>query len=139
LAIANYLGWFERLSKYEQDLILLQWTIYRKILPGSKCYWYHVPFDGSCFCEDEDSIQTIRTHLLCTAGMQTVMGVRKHQMNTIRNAATCTAIMPMSANHGKPSHATMKADDPRAAPLQHHMEYLLELGRVVPIGKTLWT
>ncbi len=24
----------------------------------------------------------------------------------------------------------MKADDPRAAPLQHHMEYLLELGEV---------
>ena len=41
-----------------------------------------------------------------------------------------TTIMPFSGNHGKPSHAEMKADDPHATPLQHHMEYLLELGEV---------
>ena len=127
LAIANYLAWFEHMSKYQQDSILLQWMIYRKVLPGSNnCYWYHVPFDGLCFDDDEDSIQTIRSHLLCTAGIQTVMGIGKHRTKTIHNASTSTAIMPFSASHGKPSHAEMKIDNPRAIPLvQHHMEYLL--------------
>ena len=51
-------------------------------------------------------------------------------MKQICNASTTSTIMPFSGNHGKPSHATMRADDPRAAPLKHHMEYLLELGEV---------
>ena len=89
-AIASYLAWFERRSKYEQDSIVLQWVVYRKILPGSKYYWYHVLFDGSCFDDNEDSIQTICTHLICTAGMQTVMGIGYCRMKTIRNAATST-------------------------------------------------
>ena len=130
-AIASYLAWFERRSKYEQDAIVLQWVIYKKILPGSNMNWYHVPFDGSCYDDDDDEdLQQIRNHLLCTAGIQAVMGIGYRRMKTIRNAATFTTIMPFSGNHGKPSHAEMKADDPRAAPLKHHMEYLLNLGEV---------
>ena len=51
-------------------------------------------------------------------------------MKSIRNTSTASTIMPLSGNHGKPSHAEMKADDPRTTPLLHHMEYLLKLGEV---------
>jgi hypothetical protein len=134
IAIANYLAWFERRSRYKQDLILLQWVIYRKTIPGAKNYFfYHVPFDGSSFADDSEggeSIKEICAHRLCTAGIQTVMGIGYRRMKRICEASTCTTIMPLSGNLGTPSHATMKANDPRAAPLQHHMEYLLELGEV---------
>ncbi len=96
-------------------------------------FFYHVPFDGSSFTGDdeEESVKaTLCTHRLCTAGMQTLMGIGYRRLKRIRQASTTSTIMPLSGNHGKPSHATMKADDPRAAPLQHHMEYLLELGEV---------
>jgi hypothetical protein len=131
VAVANYLAWFEQRSKYEQDSIILQWVIYRKTIPGAKYFFYHVPFDGACFDVDErDSVEALRTHLLCTAGLQTVMGIGYRRMGSIRNASTKSTVMPVSGNSGKPSHAKMKADDPRAAPLKHHMEYLVELGEV---------
>ncbi len=38
-AVANYLAWFEQRSKYKQDSIVLQWVIYRKIIPGAKNYF----------------------------------------------------------------------------------------------------
>ena len=49
-ALVSYLVLFELKSKYEQDLIILQWVIYWFNIPGLNGQWmdgYHVPFDGS--------------------------------------------------------------------------------------------
>ncbi len=77
LAIANYLAWFENCSRYKQDLIILQWVIYRKRKSGAKYYYFnHIPLDGSCFADDKgESIKALHTHLFCTAGLQIVMGI----------------------------------------------------------------
>ena len=51
-ALVSYLVLFEQKSKYEQDLIILLWVIYRFKIPdfnGRSIDGYHVPFDGSCF------------------------------------------------------------------------------------------
>ena len=58
---------FERKSKYEQDLIILLWVIYRFKIPdfnGRSIDGYHVPFDGSCFDGKEWLTDKICTHSL---------------------------------------------------------------------------
>ncbi len=55
--------------------------IYRKRKSGAKnSYFYHAPFNGSCFADDKgegegDLVKLLHTHLFCTAGLLTVMGI----------------------------------------------------------------
>jgi hypothetical protein len=120
-AVASYLVWLERRSKYEQDNIILQWVIYGQA-PGGRHslstshhrrreHGYHVPFDGSLFDDDGESLERIRFHHFCSLGLQFVMGIGKFRMNTIQQIAKTTSMMPLSRRHGKPSHSEMKVDD----------------------------
>ena len=49
-------------------------------------------------------------------------------MKAIRETAMTTVMIPSSRS--KPSHAQMKVDDPRLAPLLAHLDLLLNLGEV---------
>ena len=120
-AVASYLVWFERRSKNEQDKIILQWMIYGHV-PGGRHslstsqhsrreYGYHVPFDGSLFDDDGESLERIRSHHFYSLGLQFVMGIGKFRMNTIQQIAKTTSMMHLSRRHGKPSHSEMKVDD----------------------------
>ena len=130
-ALVSYLVLFERKSKYEQDSIILQWVIYRFKITGPSSWpidGYHVPFDGSCFDGKEWLTDQIRTHYLCIRGLQSVMGLGRYQWRMIGQVSKSTAIMPQ--RYSRMSNAAMKADDPRSAPLKHHLDDLLELGEV---------
>jgi hypothetical protein len=130
-ALVSYLVLFERKSKYEQDSIILQWVIYRFKIPGfngRSMDSYHVPFNGSCLDGKEWLTNKIRTHYMCTRGLQSVMGLGKYQWRMIGQVSKSTAIMPR--RYSRMSNAAMKADDPRLAPLKYHLDYLLELGKV---------
>ena len=54
----------------------------------------------------------ILSHYFCRLGLQSVMGIGRHQSMTIQETAKTTAMIPLSRNAGKPSNAQMKADDP---------------------------
>ena len=133
-SIAKYLVWYERKTKYDQDSIILQWIMYRVSLFGmrERTYWYHVPFDGSCFDDGNnlEVLENIRSHYFCTGGIQLVMGIGKRRFKNIRDASQFTAILPFSRSHGMISNSAIKGNDPRAAPLKYHFEYLLNLGEV---------
>ena len=75
-----------------------------------------MPFDGASF-DDMESLVRICAHYFCTLGMQFVMSFGKKRWKMIRDVSMYTATMPFLQNHGKPSHAEIKVDDPRVEPL----------------------
>ena len=103
-AVASYLVSFERKSKREQDNIILQWIIYGRH-PGGRhslctshhkrrAFGYHVPFDGLCLDDDEESLEKICSHHFCELGLQFVMGIGRRQMKTIRATTKTTVVIP---------------------------------------------
>ena len=59
-AIARYLVWFERKTKYDQNLLLMEWYRY-----SSRSGWrYLVPFDGDSI-EDNLVVHSVLEHRLC--------------------------------------------------------------------------
>ncbi len=83
-AVASYLVWFEKKSKHEQDLILMEWYRYARnigvLANKTNCYQVHI--DGDLV--NHRSLQLkITEHKLCQSGMQRVMSVGDNRMRTI--------------------------------------------------------
>ena len=129
---AYYLVWFERKSKYDQDMIIMQWIIYGQSLPRSKSRWFHLPYDGSHVevGNDGEPLMTLRSHFICIRGVQCVMGIGRKRYASIRHVSLQSAILPLSGNHGVTGNNAIKDNDPRLGPLKFHLDYLLSLGEV---------
>ena len=130
--IAYYLVWFERKSKYDQDLIMMQWLIYCQSRARSKSRWFHLPYDGSHVKvgNDGEPLMTLQSHLICIRGMQCVMGIGRKRYASIRRVSLQSAVLPLSGNHGVTGNNAIKDNDPRLGPLKFHLDYLLSLGEV---------
>jgi hypothetical protein len=100
--IAYYFVWFERKSKYDQDLIMMQWLIYCQSRARSKSRWFHLPYDGSHVKvgNDGEPLITLRSHFICIRGMQCVMGIVRKRFASICRVSLQSAILPLSGNHG---------------------------------------
>ena len=82
-AVAGYLVLFEGKLKYDQDYIILEWFRYSTstMREGNtrgpnkgRTNYYQLPYDGN-YVDDDKSLQVLRNHRLCTAGMQAVMSI----------------------------------------------------------------
>ncbi len=84
LAVARYLSWFwRRPSKYEGDMILFEWYKYLSFVKkvgqrNLRFHNYRLPYmdDGS-----EPVPETVRNHLVCTKGLQTILGYGKKKLS----------------------------------------------------------
>jgi hypothetical protein len=127
-AIASYLIFFERKTKSQQDMILLDWILYRISFPANKTRFFHVPFDGDCI-DDSDTIAEMQRHYFCQKGLQTVMDISPTRWARIRQVSSYSSIMPVDARMGN-LNAKMRDDDPRLPALKNSLDYLLGLGEV---------
>jgi len=77
-AVATYLVWFERKSKFEQDSVLMEW--YRYAHSGTeKANFFQLPFDGNSITNLSVK-KSLHCHKLCQSGMQLVMGIGDTRM-----------------------------------------------------------
>ena len=74
MLVVKYLVWFERRSKYNQDLIIFEWINYSIFLKvecvRSNSYWLPFIGDGS-----DDMISQLQNHSICMRGMQLILNV----------------------------------------------------------------
>jgi hypothetical protein len=136
-AIACYLVLFEHKTKYEQDSTVLEWYRYTTSAErgGNNCCpkkgrtnYYHLPYDGN-FINDNDSLQVLQNHRLCTEGMKAVMSLGYDRMKSIQTAAKTTGVMPRHASNEAKGHST-KNNLQLLDSLNGHFNYLLQLGEV---------
>ena len=136
-AVARYLVWFERKTKYDQDGIILEWFRYANAAVRSgtsrarqkgRTNYYHLPFDGN-FVDDEVVLKSLRDHRLCTSGMRLVMSIGYERLRSIQTAARSTGVMPRHGLAGTKSNST-KVTASVLEDLQRHFNYLLQLGEV---------
>jgi hypothetical protein len=125
-AVAQYLVWFERKSKHEQDSILLGWYQYADASPG-KTNQYILPV-ADCIDEEDPIMTTIKKSRICTHGFMEVMNIGKARMRSLR-AVVCrsSVVLEHKLKGKKPSNA-VSDDDEQAKVLKDHFEYLLQLG-----------
>ena len=77
-AVATFLVWFKRKSKFEQDSVLMEW--YRYAHPGTeKANFFQLPFDGNSITNLSVK-KSIHCHKLCQSGMQLVMSIGDTRM-----------------------------------------------------------
>jgi hypothetical protein len=112
-AIAKYLTWFERRTKYEQDSIVFEWVRYvlilkatneqRKGMKNRKVF--RLPFvdDGTDAVEDK-----VRTHLLCKRGLYCLLTFGQTRYVNIRRAAMSSAVLPDHKSIGKKNSNNVK-------------------------------
>ncbi len=67
--------------------------------------YYHLPYDGN-FIDDNDSLQVLQNHRLCTEGMKAVMSIGYDRMESIQTVAKTTGVMPRHASVGAKGHST---------------------------------
>jgi hypothetical protein len=80
-AVAKYLVWFERKSKFEQDSMVMEWYWYAR-LRTEKANFFQLPFDGS-LTTNLSIKKSLHSHKLCQRGMQLVMGIGDTRMRGI--------------------------------------------------------
>ncbi len=80
-AVANYLVWFERKLKFEQDLVVMEWYRYAH-LGTEKATFFQLPLNGS-LTTDLSINKSLQSHKLCQSGMQLVMGIGDTRMQRI--------------------------------------------------------
>ena len=86
-AVARYLSWFWRQpSKYKRNMILFEWYKYSSFMKkvgqrNLRFHNYRLPYmdDGS-----EPVPETVRNHLVCTKGLQTILGYGKKAFKECR-------------------------------------------------------
>jgi hypothetical protein len=86
-AVARYLSWFwRRPSKYERDMILFKWYKYSSFVKkvgqhNLRFHNYQLPYmdNGS-----EPVPETVCNHLVCTKGLQTILGYGKKAFKECR-------------------------------------------------------
>jgi hypothetical protein len=130
-AVASYLVWFEKKSKHEQDLILMEWYRYARNIGvvDNKTNYYQVPFDGELV--NHPSLRSkIIEHKLCQSGMQRVMSVGDTRMRTIRQAAQFGSIPPRHQGKDRVAHNAITKNDPRFKSLKEHFDIMMNLGEV---------
>jgi hypothetical protein len=102
-------------SKYDQDSIILEWFRYSTSAERGgntqgpnkgRMNYYHLPYDGN-HVDDDNSLQVLCNHRLCTAGMQAVMSnIGYDQMQSIQMVAEMTGLIPHHASVGAKGHLT---------------------------------
>ena len=79
-AVAKYLVWFERNSKFEQDLVVMEWYRYAH-LGKEKANFFQLLFKFNGSSITNLSIKkSLHCHKLCQSGMQLVMGIEDTRM-----------------------------------------------------------
>jgi len=130
--VSQYLVWFERKTKYDQDSIIAEWYKYASANRGRKMM-FMLPFkvdsveEGECNASIEN-LPTLAAKTLCTKGIRSVMQIGKKRWEKVASASKLSGVLPRHKSTGKPSPRAI--DDERAAVLKEHFEYLLELGEV---------
>jgi hypothetical protein len=128
-AVANYLVWFERKSKFKQDVVVMEW--YRYTHQGTeKANFFQLPFDGSSTSTNLSFQKLLQSHKLCQSGMQLVMGIGDTRMQRIQQASQVGFIPPQHKGKGKVAHDAIRRNDARLALLKAHFQYMMNLGEV---------
>ncbi len=126
--VALYLVWFERMTKHEQNCILLDWYKYASSGKGLR-HNYMLPYNA-IGVDPNPIMEEMRSHQLCTKGMRKVMNIGKTRLSSAIAAAGTTGVMPLHKLGGRQTNNSIKDDDERGKTLKEHFEYLLSLGDV---------
>ena len=113
-AVARYLSWFwRRPSKYKRDMIIFEWYKYssfvKKDRQGRLSYHnYRLPYmdDGT-----EPVPETLRNHLVCTKGLQAILGYRKKSFLRMSREAMCSSVLPPHKATGKHNYNAIENDE----------------------------
>jgi len=130
--VANYLEWFERKPKLDQDCILVDWYKYAAA-GGGKKNWYMLPFRGESHTggnndSTDANIDFIIGKKVCQLGIQKVMHIGNSRFNYLRTASKTLGVPQPHKSTGKIAHYFIDAE--REKHLKEHFERLLQLGEV---------
>ena len=143
-AVANYLVWFERKSKFKQDVVVMEW--YRYTHQGTeKANFFQLPFDGSSTSTNLSFQKLLQSHKLCQSGMQLVMGIGDTRMQRIQQASQVGFILPQHKGKGKVAHNAFRRNDNQIASvlsqrrgvITHSNKDILIIKRLIKVSLTL--
>jgi len=103
-SVARYLAWISRREKHERDMILFEWyrySSYIRMRGQGRMNYYRLPYidDGT-----EAVPETVRNHLVCTRGIQSIMSYGRTSFGRIAKAAFYSAVLPLHKSTGKANY-----------------------------------
>ncbi len=116
-AVSRYLSWFwRRPSRYERDMILFEWYKYSSFVKksGQGCLRFHnycLPYMDN---GTEPVPETVRKHLVCTKGLQTILGYGKNSFLRMSREAMCSSVLPPHKATGKANYNSIEKDQKKA-------------------------
>ena len=129
--VAEYLVWFEKKNKYDQDSIILDWYRYAHQGKGRKKL-YMLPYksngDGATSSSDP-TMATLRDAKVCSKGIQKVTFIGKSRFDTVASVSKTSGVMPVHKHTGRIAPNAV-IDEKRTKALKDHFESLLSLGEV---------
>ena len=129
-AVAHFLVWFERKSKFDQDCMLSDWYKYAST-GGGKKNWYMLPFMANhhTTTAEDDTVKFVKGKKICTRGMLKVMHIGKSRMSSLIASSKSTGVPQVHKHTGRTAPNAVTNDE-RGIVLKLHFEYLLQLGEV---------
>jgi hypothetical protein len=130
-SVARYLTWFsQREPKYDTDMIVFEWyrySSYVKKRGQGRLNYYRLPYidDGT-----EAVPETVRNHVVCTWGMQSIMSYGRTSFGRIVKAAMYSSVLPLHKTTGETNYNSIDINDQKLEHLLRHCEYLNKLGEV---------
>ncbi len=74
--------------------------------------------------------ETVRNHLVCTKGLQTILGYRKKNFQRMSREAMCLSVLPPHKTTGKVNYNAIENEPKKVEPLVRHFKILQNLGEV---------
>ena len=107
-SVARYLAWISRREKHERDMILFEWyrySSYIRMRGQGRMNYYRLPYieDGS-----EAVPETVRNHLECTRGMQSIMSYGHTSFGRIMKAVMYSSVLPLFKSIGKANYNSIE-------------------------------
>ena len=129
-SVLRYLAWFSRREKQVRDMIVFEWYRYSSFVKKrgqGRMNYYRLPYidDGT-----EAVPKTVRNHVVCTRGMQSIMSYRRTSFGRIAKASIYSSVLPLHKSTGKTNYNSIDINNRKLEPLLRHFEYLKKLGEV---------
>jgi hypothetical protein len=117
LAVSRYLSWFwRRPLKYERDIILFEWYNYSSFVKkvGQRSLRFH-NYRLPCIDDGTEPVpETVRNHLICTKGLQMILGYGRKSFVRMSREAMCSSVLPPHKATGKINYNAIENDQATA-------------------------
>ena len=108
-------------------MIIFEWyrySSYVKKRGQGRMNCYRLPYINN---GTEAVPETVRNHIVCTQGMQSIMSYRRTSFGRIAKTAMYSSVLPLHKSTGKTNNNSIDINNRKLEPFLRHFEYLKKL------------